>query len=316
MPLARTLAPLGRPAPSPGVGAAPRPGTLNALVLAPPFELEVLSGIQQGVKIEIAGPTCLIGASTECDVVLAGTGVADRHCRISLYAWKAAVEALDGDVGREGQSTVVAGYGCRAELPMDLLLGETRIRISRKAGSSRRLKPLLIGAGAFALLTIVTMFASRATEPDYDAARQRSAASRFPDRAPYAASPEAMRQLRARIEEAGLSSLSVTAADGRIEVAGELVPAEMAKWTEIEQWFDRTHGRDHLLSSMVEPGDGTAAPQIRLQAIWLGPQPYVIDRRGERIYPGGALEDGWVLKSIDTERVTVSRNGQDMAIVL
>lgn len=281
-----------------------------------PFELEVLSGIQAGVRIEIAGPTCLVGASPECDVVLAGSGVAERHCRISLYAWKAAVEALEGEVGRQGQSSVAAGYGCRAELPMDLLLGDASIRISRKAGSARRLKPLLIGAGAFALLTMATMFASRATQPDYDKAGHRNAAARFPDRAPYAASPEAMRQLRARIEEAGLSALRVTAADGRIEVIGELAPAEMARWSEIEQWFDRTHGRDHLLSSLVEPGDGTSAPEIRLQAIWLGPQPYVIDRRGERIYPGGGLEDGWLLKSIETDRVTVSRNGQDMAIVL
>lgn len=262
----------------------------------------------------LAGPTCSIGSSPGCDVLLIGDDIAATHVRIHLYGSNASVEAIDGDVGREGQSPVTAGYGYRAALPLDFLLGDTHVRISRKVTEGRRLKPLVIGAGAFLLLTLIVMALARATDPSPD--EQRTSVSAITDGARGKEATEAVRQLRARIDGAGLSALRLVDNGGRIEVSGHVSPEDMAVWHNIEQWFDATYGEQYMLASLVEAGTSAATPHVRLQAVWLGEQPYVIDGRGERRYPGDPLTDGWMVKSIEADHVTVSRDGQDVAIAL
>lgn len=301
------------PVPRPASGRALH-HAFPALIAQPNFDLEVLSGHNEGARIALPGPTCIIGSASECDVVLGDEAITARHVRISLAGWKAAVEALDGPVARDGESVVDPGYGYRAELPLELTIGESRLRISRPMATRRPLKPLLAGTAAFAALTLGVMILARAMAPTPDAAPP------FPARLSGAATPSgasrAVEQLRARMDKAGLSTLSVGMKDGRVEVAGQVPSDEVRKWSAIETWFDGAYGGQFILVSRVEASGPGNAPQIRLQAVWLGADPYIVNGRGERRYPGDALENGWTLRSIADDRVTVSRDGQDLAIAL
>lgn len=310
------LSRLVRLLPIPRAGSAePARAAFPGLIERPGFDLEILSGHHAGARIALPGPTCVIGSASECDVVLSDEAVAARHLRIQLAGWKAAIEALEGPVARDGESAVEPGYGYRAELPLELTIGDSRMRVSRPVASRRPLKPLFVGTAAFAALTLGVMILARAFTPEPDA--ERTPTARFADRTGATAASRAVDQLRARIERAGLSTLSVGVKDGRIEVTGQVQAAEMlSAWQGIEKWFDAAHGGKFILVSRVETSGPGNTPQIRLQAVWLGADPYIVDGRGERRYPGEALDNGWTLRSIAADRVTVTRDGQDVAIAL
>jgi hypothetical protein len=55
---------------------------------------------------------------------------------------------------------------------------------------------------------------------------------------------------------------------------------------------------------------------VHFQAVWLGPQPYVINERGRRLYPGAGLDDGWVLQRIENDRVVLVRDGRQFELTL
>jgi pSer/pThr/pTyr-binding forkhead associated (FHA) protein len=84
--------------------------------------------------VELADGATTIGSSPDCDVVLAGAGVAARHCEIRLDAGDAAVRPLD-----TAAATVLNGRQAGADTPLkdgDLLVFG-RVGCSVSAGERR-----------------------------------------------------------------------------------------------------------------------------------------------------------------------------------
>ncbi|WP_442777753.1 SctD/MshK family protein, partial [Pseudomonas syringae pv. coryli] len=56
--------------------------------------------------------------------------------------------------------------------------------------------------------------------------------------------------------------------------------------------------------------------RVRLQAVWFGRNPYVIDEHGKRVYPGAMLADDWTLESIEGDQVRLVRGQERFAFTL
>ncbi|MDN3556892.1 SctD/MshK family protein [Halomonas maura] len=122
--------------------------------------------------------------------------------------------------------------------------------------------------------------------------------------------------LAQQLEEAGLDSLQVRDAGNHLVVSGEFAPERYDAWRDVQRWFDQHHGSSQVLISDARPGLALDAPAFQFQAVWFGDNPYVIDARGERLYPGAALREGWVLAEIGDSRVTVRRGDDEFSLTL
>jgi len=292
--------------------------------------LEVLSGIHSGVCAPIEGSACAIGSASSCDVVLAGKDIAPEHLRLRFYGRLVAIDAIGGAVAVEGHSTLDQGFGCRVNLPVTLGIGETRLLIGRGSSQVRMLPkwaPYAAGILALVALPFLAMQAGfselmprRAMAHGEQIATLPATANIRPDIAEpstSALSDDAVANaLSEELEKADLSMLKLNADGRRIEVSGEIPAQRMADWGNIQRKFDRTYGGRYVLTSMVSAAAAANAPSFTFQAVWFGKNPYVIDARGERRYPGAALQDGWMLKAIEPGAIRVVRGGEEFKLTL
>ncbi|GGB05748.1 hypothetical protein GCM10011491_37300 [Brucella endophytica] len=290
-----------------------KPGTLT---------LDVLSGLHQGVRAPIEGAACTIGSSPACDLVLADRDIAAEHLQLRFYGRQVALDAIGGAVFIDGRPALQRGFGCRAKLPITVTVGGAKLRIDRDRTSS-----LLVPRwGAYAAIVAIglVMVPIVAVQAGISALLpQKSPAMNdgvmVGSIAPAAAvqsDAEVVADLRAKLDEANLSQLSLSTDSRHFEVSGQIAPDRLDDWREIQRWFDRSHGGRYVLTSLVSTAAVTAAPRFVFQAVFFGPNPYVVDARGERRYPGAALQDGWMLKAIENGQILVVRGGQEFKLTL
>lgn len=119
-----------------------------------------------------------------------------------------------------------------------------------------------------------------------------------------------------RLAEVGLEGLQVRDAGNHLVVAGEFPPERYDEWRDVQLWFDQHYGGSQLLISEARPQLSSDSPALQFQAVWFGENPYVVGPRGERLYPGAALQEGWVLAEIADNRVTVRRGSDEFSLTL
>ncbi|MFM9272136.1 FHA domain-containing protein [Halomonas elongata] len=119
-----------------------------------------------------------------------------------------------------------------------------------------------------------------------------------------------------RLERAGLDGLQVRDAGNHLEVSGQFAPERHEDWQGVQRWFDQRYGSSQVLVSNAKPSLVPDRPAFRFQAVWLGDNPYVIGTKGERLYPGASLPEGWVLAAIGDERVTLRRGDEELSLTL
>lgn len=284
--------------------------------------LDVLSGLHYGVRAPIDGDDCTIGSSPGCDLVLSDRDIAEEHLQLRFYGKQVAVNAIGGTVIIEGRAPIQRGYGCRAKLPVTLVVGDAKLRIARDASSSlmtKRWGPYVaVVAVALVVMPIVAVQAGISGLLPQKAASPEDSLTvgTVPATSPAPTDAEIVGTLQQKITEADLGNLAVTADGRRIDVSGQLPPTRMDAWRDVQRWFDRSHGGRYVLTSLVSAAAVTDAPKFIFQAVFFGDNPYVVDARGERRYPGAALQDGWMLKSIENGQILVVRAGQEFKLTL
>lgn len=294
------------------------------------LKFEVLAGIHRGATLTLdQAADYRIGCSPQADIVLRDPGVAPEHAVLRIESAAVRIDATGGEVGVE-QNSIPLGHGSRVRLPVELALGEARLRLSGpaprgarhllvQAGRSLADKPIAIASAALCLAVVVTAVAlgrpgafqmngARAKTDVIDAhgPRANSKAS--------ATAQQAVRELDARLRAAKIHTLQVNAVDGRLVVSGQLIKQQVLEWAAIRQWFDQTYGGSIVLTANVTADDGPAMPTLQLQAIWYGDRPYIITAHGERYYQGAVLDNGWIIRQIGEHHLVLAKADETVAL--
>ncbi|MEE5169701.1 FHA domain-containing protein [Pseudomonas alliivorans] len=301
--------------------------------------LEILQGLHKGVSLALDKPGYSIGSAAPADLILSDADIAAQHVRLVFAVDqtnldRVAIEACGGDVAfihAGGLRTVLtAGTGQRVRLPVELELGQARLclradRLQAVASGVANTRFPLVWAlvAALALLLIcATAFALHA--PREDAMRASAVAPRqtpLPEAAPAPTLVQAQGWLEQALKEAGLQQLhlvshSGTGPGGQLGVEGTYSPEQKSSWLQVQRAFDSQFGQHIVLTPKVQLAASVAKPRVRFQAVWFGPDPYVIDEHGKRVYPGAALQDNWTLEGIADDQVRLVRGQERFVFTL
>ena len=104
---------------------------LSAAVSSSPstFVLESTAGFHRGVRLELEPGDVRIGSTPGADIVLRDAGIAAEHAVLRVGRRTIDLHAIGGEV-RVGENIIANGYGCALQAPIDLTIGEARLRIS------------------------------------------------------------------------------------------------------------------------------------------------------------------------------------------
>ncbi|MFJ3007452.1 FHA domain-containing protein [Pseudomonas fluorescens] len=302
---------------------------LISLPLTPDSQFPVLSiieGLHQGVALALDKPLYALGSALHCDLVLSDSGIADEHLYLRLTERELAIEARGGDVvvvcaGRAIK--VPLGCGHRARLPVEVRVGEACLRLSRahsqadaaqRSGQRYTLEGMRgLGLGTLMLLLVGSAFAFQSKSmPE----RAPSTAAVTSSAAPPLTPAQARQWVQQQLNAEGLQAITLTETSDQLFASGALEPRLKSNWTSLMQRFDERFGGQVSLRSNVTQRAPIAAPRVRFQAVWFGPDPYVINDSGKRLYPGAALPDNWVLEHIDSDQVVLARGDEHFKLTL
>jgi hypothetical protein len=158
------------------------------------FVLECTAGFHRGVHLELEPGDYRIGSTPGADIVLRDAGIVAEHAVLRVGPRSIDLHATGGEV-RAGEETIANGFGCALQMPIDLTIGEARVRISAEqvqapeqtlaeAGETaarRRISPLAIIIAGTLLVAV----------PAFGVAAMR-------DTAPKAADPTKIARLAAQ----------------------------------------------------------------------------------------------------------------------
>ena len=309
---------------------SPLPGPLQRLFpQSPSVTLFVLEGPNAGTVQKLAPAAYRVGSGLESDIVLADETLAPVHALIDIGRRRVRVEPLAGAVAVPGRvGTTEPGGVLTLPLPAELTLGSSRIVLRspvEAAVGGSRLRAVTVTIALLVILGGLSGIAlSSGGGSDAPAAGQAAVSETVKPVVQTAAlAPVVPRQqtpqeaLQDRIEAAHLEGVTLSAKGSRIVASGRLSAADMAQWREIQAWFDRTFAASALLSSEVATGAGSGAPEIVIQAVWTGDNPYLITHTGSKYFEGADLGGGWSVDKIRAAAVTLrSRAGQTFVMAL
>lgn len=291
--------------------------------------LFVLEGPNAGTVQKLAPAAYRVGSGLDSDIVLADETLAPVHALIDIGRHRVRIEPLAGAVAVPGRAEVTEpGGALTLPLPAELTLGSSRIVVRSPVEATiggSRLRAVTVTIALLVILGGLSGIAlSSGGGSDGPTAGQAEAPEAGKPAVQTAAlAPVVPRQqtpqeaLQARIEAAHLDGVTLAVKGSRIVASGRLSPADMAQWREIQAWFDRTFASSALLASEVATGAGSGAPELVIQAVWTGDNPYLITHTGSKYFEGADLGGGWSVDKIRADAVTLrSRAGQTFVMVL
>jgi Inner membrane component of T3SS, periplasmic domain/Inner membrane component of T3SS, cytoplasmic domain len=299
--------------------------------------LEVIAGVHEGVSMPLANSAYSIGSRPGVDIMLGDRDVAPEHGVVRFNGSTMFVEATGGEIGLV-KGRIPHGHGCRVTLPVELRFGTSVIRIVRKAGNSRwRSGRMAFRGAAFAGIGFAALVPLSGLDTDAAIGRLSSTvassngASSFQLAQSHPSSGSDVRPgtvaaasyvdadvvadaLTTKLREAGLPSLTAKMDGMRVVVSGVISQEQTGAWAEVQRWFDLSYGARIILASAVEARAPNGLPKFDLQAISYSEAPYVITGDGQRRYPGAVLDQGWVIKDIAAGRLTLIKDGKELAL--
>lgn len=290
------------------------------------FAVSVLEGSHAGAILALPAGKYRFGRSHDADVVLTDEGLAPLHFAIDLAKHGASVASMGGAVTLDGCGAASSKSSARLHFPFEVALDGVRLRVEGPEIKSWQQVALewygwcedwlrqprrapALAAIALIPLAIYGIGAAATGAPD-PAVAQASAPSVA--RMPIG---KAVETLRGRAEQAGLlGQLEIAPAGDAIAVRGALMPDQMATWQRLRQDFDAAYGTGYAFDSQINTVSSIERPQLDLQAISAGAQPYVITSSGERLAEGERLTSGWTIEKIERRRVILTQGDQRMAL--
>jgi hypothetical protein len=297
------------------------------------LRLEVVAGAHRGAVLLLDESDYRIGRSPDADIVLSDSGVAPAHAMLHVGRdmltgrTMVRIAATGGDI-MVGQEKLPRSRGCRAKLPVSIGLGETRVDLSdagaggvAPADIRKTLTAVGVAAGAAFAIAVATL-AFRASgsadvrAPERLTSGQPAGLSTANVSSAFAlAAEEAERALNARLDAAKITTLRISAENGRLAATGTLAGQQASEWAAIQRWFDQTYnGRIVLTTRIDRPGGPRAMPALQLQAVWYGDRPYILTADGEHYFTGAVLDNGWIIRDIGEDRLLLAKEGETVAL--
>ncbi|RXH38023.1 hypothetical protein XH99_01790 [Bradyrhizobium nanningense] len=289
------------------------------------LEFEVLSGLYTGLKGKTAGPSIVVGSGLDADMIFVEQGLEPHHFRIILQSESIEVEALAANVSVNGHASIISGERVSVRLPAVVQVGAISIRWSTEKVqlvTSNERSPRSIVALSLVLLssvvvgTVSTILAAsdRPAVPSTETSRAVEVAAKpTADHLDARNVDEIADALRQQIEAAGLLDIKIGRNPGVVTAEGTIPPSLVAKWKEIQQWFDRQTNGTPTLVNAVTVKEEKVPSSIAVQAVWRGSEPYLLIA-GQKYFVGAVLSNGWTVDRIEDGRVLLSRNGRSAAL--
>lgn len=287
--------------------------------------IDILSGAHAGAVFLCGEGAYAIGNSFEDDIVLSDEGVGPRHVKVSISKAGVGIVEASGPTRLKNRLVDAAGLASR-RYPVDLTVGETRLRIASfnppRLLTANRL--IALGAGV-ALIASVALFRTQSVaslnwqpqDRGHAFASQHVLVSTEDQRAGAGANVQAAERFRTYLREHGLSSITLTEDGPAIDAKGAIALSDQARWRDAEIWFDTTFGeRVSLISEVLVTAKKDDAAPIRVQAIWAGANPYVIDAGGNKYFEGSILQSGWAIEKIEQSAIILHRKTDRLVLRL
>lgn len=284
------------------------------------FQFEVLSGLYAGLGGKAPVGTSLIGSGFDADMIFVEQELEPHHLRVTLVGNSIEIEALGAISTTAGEGEVAAGERVVHSLPVVVHAGAMSIRWSMQNAVQDRaigLSRASIPAMALVLLSLVAIgallpvvFKASGGAPGANAPTASELAPKLRMNRPNDRhAQDAAELLKQELDKAGLFDIRVGPGPGFVSAEGTVTPATVAKWQELQQWFDRrTNGELTLVNGVLVKEDKQPSA-IALEAVWRGVQPYLLIG-GQKYFAGALLADGWSVNRIEEGRVLLSRNGR------
>jgi type III secretion protein D len=292
--------------------------------------LSITQGLHKGVRLPLDKPTYLIGSASSTDLLLSDIGIAERHMTLQFARGHVTVEAVGGDVtviGRHGPLRIPMGSGHRARLPLSLHAGAAQLTLSdsdeapaapgpRPATPSRPKAVWVIALGVVCACAGALVFRDASAVPAGQSSGRNVQAPVLATQPLTADAAQARHWLEQQLATAGLSHLNVSELDGQLAVRGSYDPQKKSQWLNVQQAYDRRFGQRVMLRQNAMPRAEVTTPKIRLQAVWFGKDPYVVNDAGKRLYPGATVVDDWTLEAIEHNHVILARGEERFTFTL
>ena len=309
-----------------------RPGQLR---------LAITAGVHEGAVLVLDPGEYRIGSSPDADIVLSDAGVAAEHAAVHVDFDGVHLDAIGADL-TVGQDPLPQSRGCRVRLPATFSVGTATIELldptegRTERPSARPLRSPALVAAAIACVgvviagTAITMRELARRSGTGAGPSDTQTAQAQPPAAPSSATvqptppqrvvppvptvEEAMAALKTRLDAADIKSLEVVAEGGRLVARGTLTGHETTDWPPVQQWFDKTYGRNVVLSARIMAGVPPNLPALQIQAVWWGERPYVMLSDGEHYFKGAVLDNGWVIRDILPDRLVLAKDSDTVTL--
>jgi type III secretion protein D len=302
--------------------------------------LKVTAGLHKGALIRLDSADMLvIGASEDCDVILADGGVCSHHCVLKRQADKFFLRTIEGALNVNGheqdpgatiflppQVPVIIGSAAfeivatvsAVDAPAELQATEhspAKASPSRPPSVSQilRWRPLSVTAVVAAI--VATVLAVRAislgisAQSAQSAAGQATVAAAVTSRSGASIAHDVVEVLRL----SGITCEARYNGDGAVTVSGHLGDPKALEAIVKSRAIREIVGLRRVMAiNLDHPGGsmhGTTVDGTRIVSIVASSDPYVVTADGSRYYVGASLPQGGRLAGVKEGEVLVERDG-------
>lgn len=315
------------------------------------FTLFIESGLHAGTVQRLAQGIYTLGSELEADIILSDKDIEAVHLIVELDHRGLRLEPLQGTIAIHGESVDLEPGGERhLTFPASFTIGDTIIKITapKDAVQAKQRRRIVVAAAGLAVLAMAGFqlfgpLTGKASDGPASAPMQTAmpATDRSPDdvsrldkvnglqeqtgaitgggdvitAAPDVTIDQAAAALRERLAAGGFTDIEVKTAVDRIMVRGQAEPERMGDWQDMRIWFDGAYGQAFLLVADVEPAEQQQPPNLAIEAVWSGDDPYLI-AGGRRFFVGAHVGDGWTIDRIGPEEITFKRGDKAFSLSL
>lgn len=286
--------------------------------------LRVVKGHHRGALTPLAASDIVvIGASEDCDVILADEGVTAHHCCATHQDGRLVLRAIDGDLVLNGKSY---GRGTTVQLSprASFGIGEAKLEVLAAAPGQpahfethdtpvTMLRKFRWSIGAsLAVLVVVAC----ALNPDFRVGAKPAAAAKVAPQPPPRAGTAVAHDVAEVLRLSGIASEARYTGDGAVTVSGHLGDPKALGEVIQSRAMREIVGLKRVVAVNLDTGKKPEPTgSARIVSIVNARDPYVVAEDGARYYVGSSFPDGGRLSGVmmgefGSAEALIERDGQ------